>query len=127
MTGFGGTTLSYDANGNLASDGTNTYTWDARNHLTAISGAAPASFTYDAFGRRASKSIGATTTQFLYDLLNPLQELNSSNQATANMLTGLSIDEYFTRTGLQQQHLDTAARRARLDDRTGGVGTDHRD
>ena len=37
QTKFNGTALSYDANGNLASDGTNTYTWDARNHLTAIS------------------------------------------------------------------------------------------
>ena len=64
MSAFNGTTLTYDANGNLSSDGTNTYTWDARNHLTAISGATPASFTYDAIGRRASKSIGATTTQF---------------------------------------------------------------
>ncbi len=33
MTGFGGATLSYDANGNLINDGTNTYAWDARNHL----------------------------------------------------------------------------------------------
>jgi hypothetical protein len=28
---------TYDANGNLAGDGTNTYTWDARNHLNARS------------------------------------------------------------------------------------------
>ena len=48
MTSFNGTTLSYDANGNLAWDGTNTYTWDARNHLTAMSGGAIASFIYDA-------------------------------------------------------------------------------
>jgi uncharacterized protein RhaS with RHS repeats len=44
--------LSYDANGNLTGDGTNTYTWDARNHLSAISGGSTASFVYDAFGRR---------------------------------------------------------------------------
>ena len=36
MTAFNGTTLSYDANGNPTNDGTNTYAWDARNHLTAI-------------------------------------------------------------------------------------------
>ena len=65
MTAFNGQTLNYDANGNLLSDGTNTYTWDARKHLTAISGVANASFIYDAFGRRASKTIGASTTQFL--------------------------------------------------------------
>jgi len=51
---FNGTSLSYDANGNLTGDGTNTYTWDARNHLTAISGGSTASFVYDAFGRRMS-------------------------------------------------------------------------
>jgi hypothetical protein len=38
MIGFSGTPLSYDANGNLTGDGTNTYTWDARNHLSAIRG-----------------------------------------------------------------------------------------
>jgi hypothetical protein len=39
MTAFNGTAMSFDTNGNVSSDGTNTYTWDARNHLTAISGA----------------------------------------------------------------------------------------
>src|SRR5208337_4160216 len=97
MTAFGGATLSYDANGNLISDGTNTYTWDARNHLTAISGAVAASFTYDAFGRRASKTIAGATTQFLYDWWNPAQELQGG-VPSANLLTGLRIDEYFART-----------------------------
>ena len=50
MTGFNGTTLSYDANDNLTSDGTNTHAWNARNQLSAISGAVSASFVYDAFG-----------------------------------------------------------------------------
>jgi YD repeat-containing protein len=87
MTGFGGATLSYDANGNLTSDGTNTYTWDARNHLTAISGSTSASFVYDAFGRRSSKAISGTTTQFLYDDgLNPVQELQAGG--ASNLLTG---------------------------------------
>ena len=96
MIAFNGTTLSYDANGNLTSDGTNTYTWDARNHLAAIGGAVTASFTYDGFGRRASKTIAGVSTQFLYDVLNPVQEQNSST-GVANLLTGLGIDEYFTR------------------------------
>ncbi|MGB8414050.1 MAG: RHS repeat-associated core domain-containing protein [Candidatus Binatus sp.] len=98
MSAFNGTTLIYDNNGNLTNDGTNTYNWDARNHLTGISGAVAASFTYDALGRRVSKSIGPTTTELLYDRLNPVQELNSGNGVVANLLTGLSVDEYFTRT-----------------------------
>ncbi len=91
-----------DANGDLTSDGTYTYTWDARNHLTGIAKgrSAVASFVYDAFGRRMSKTINGTTTQFVYDGLNPVQELNGAIPpvATANMLTGLDIDEYFQRS-----------------------------
>jgi len=58
------------------------------------------SFLYDAFGRRMSKNIGGTMTQFVYDGLNPVQELEGASppNVTANLLTGLSIDEYFTRT-----------------------------
>src|SRR5262249_40623327 len=39
---FGGSALTYDLNGNLSTDGTNTYTWDARNQLVAISGGSAA-------------------------------------------------------------------------------------
>jgi RHS repeat-associated protein len=100
MTAFNGATLSYDANGNLTSDGTNTYSWDARNHLTGISGPVPASFVYDALGRRAAKTINGAITQFLYDRRNPVQELDGASppNVTANLLTGLKIDEYFSRT-----------------------------
>jgi YD repeat-containing protein len=38
QTTFGSNTLTYDLNGNLTGDGTKTYTWNARNQLTAISG-----------------------------------------------------------------------------------------
>ncbi|MGH7840607.1 MAG: hypothetical protein ACREQT_03710, partial [Candidatus Binataceae bacterium] len=91
MTGFNGQPLSYDANGNLSSDGTNSYSWDARNHLASISGGVTASFLYDPFGRRARKTIGSATAQFLYDGLNPLQELDGASppNVTANLLTGL--------------------------------------
>jgi YD repeat-containing protein len=73
---FGGTTFSYDDNGNLTSDGSKNYTWNARHELTAISGGVSASFGYDAFGRRRAKTVSSTTTQFLYDALNPVQELS---------------------------------------------------
>jgi RHS repeat-associated protein len=57
-----------------------------------------ATFAYDAFGRRMHKAISGTTTQFLYDGLNPVQELNSGNTVVANLMTGLGLDEYFSRT-----------------------------
>jgi RHS repeat-associated protein len=94
---WAGTSFTYDANGNLTSDGTNTYSWNARNQMSGISGGVSASFGYDAFSRRRVKTVNGTTTQFLYDGLNPVQEL-ASGTPTANLLTGFNLDEYFTRT-----------------------------
>jgi hypothetical protein len=67
QTKFSNTTHTYDLNGNLLTDGTHTYTWDARNHLSTASGGVTASFVYDAFGRRMKKTVSGTVTQFLYD------------------------------------------------------------
>ncbi len=85
------------ANGNLTSDGSRTYTWNARNQLSALAGPVSGSFGYDGFARRRTKTIGGVTTAFLYDGLNPVQEL-SGGSPSANLLTGLGIDEYLTRT-----------------------------
>jgi len=97
LTQWGATTLTYDLNGNLTNDGVNTYTWDARNRLGSISGGVIASFQYDPLGRRTSKTIGGASTQFLYDVASPVQELSGSTPL-ANLLTGLGVDEVFTRT-----------------------------
>lgn len=95
QTAFGGLTLTYDLNGNLTGDGTNTFSWDARNQLSSISGGVSASFGYDARGRRNTKTVSSTTTNYLYDGRNVVQEL-SSGTPTANLLTG-HLDEIFTR------------------------------
>jgi RHS repeat-associated protein len=127
MTVFNGTALAYDANGNLTTDGTNTYAWDARNHLSAISGAVAANFLYDPFGRRMSKAIGGIATQFLYDGLNPVQELQSGTPS-ANLLTGLGIDEYFQRTdsaGARDLLTDMLGSTLALADATGAIQTSY--
>jgi hypothetical protein len=80
----------------MTSNGTHSYTWNARNRLSQIDSGNTASFAYDSFGCRTSKTILSTQTGFLYDGANPVQELSGSTP-TANVLTG-SIDEYFTRT-----------------------------
>jgi RHS repeat-associated protein len=97
LTGFGSQTLTYDLNGNLAGDGTYTYTWNARNKLSSITGTSfSASFTYDAFGRRTSKTVNGTTTSYLYDGPSLVQE-QSGGSPTANMVTG-GLDEVLART-----------------------------
>jgi len=123
LTNWKGATLTYDLNGNLTSDGTNAYTWNARNQLVSISGGVSASFQYDAFGRRVSKTIGGTT-QFLYDGANPVQEI-SGGSASANLLTG-GVDEYFQRTdstGASGFITDALGSTVALTDSTGTVQT----
>jgi RHS repeat-associated protein len=124
---YGGTTFSYDDNGNLTSDGVRSYTWNARNQLASLTGPVNGSFAYDGVGRRRAKTIGGTTTQFLYDGLNPVQEL-SSGTPTANLLTGLGIDEYFTRTdsaGVRNYLSDALGSSVALADVSGTIQTDY--
>jgi RHS repeat-associated protein len=90
--------FTHDLNGNLTSDGTTAYVWNARNQLTGLSGGSSASFAYDAFRRRRGKTISGTTTNFLYDRSNFVQEQTGGGVPTANLLTGLRVDETFTRT-----------------------------
>jgi RHS repeat-associated protein len=124
---FGDATLTYDLNGNLTSDGTSVYTWDARNRLTAISGGNAASFQYDGRGRRTSKTVNAAQTGFLYDGLTPVQELNGST-VVANLRAGLGIDEYLTRTDMDgSRHFlsDALGSTVALSDDTGGLPTSY--
>jgi RHS repeat-associated protein len=69
----------------------------ARDQLAAISGGVSAGFQYDSSGRRISKTVSGVTTGFTYYGANPVQEL-SGGTPTANLLTGLGIDEVFLRS-----------------------------
>jgi RHS repeat-associated protein len=95
LTSWAGTALTYDLNGNMTGDGTNTYTWNARDELASISGGASASFVYDGLGRRRAKTVAGVETGFVYDGENFVQELNGAT-VTANLVTG-GIDELFAR------------------------------
>ena len=70
------------------------------NRLSYISGGVARSFQYCATGRRLAKTIAGNTTKFFYDGINIIQELNASNVPTANLLTGLGIDEVYSRTDI---------------------------
>jgi RHS repeat-associated protein len=127
MTTFNGIPQTYDPNGNLANDGTNTYTWDARNYLTAIAGSSSATFAYDPLGRRDLKTINGVSTQFLYDGLNPVQEIQNG-APSANLITGLGIDEYLQRTdsaGARDYLTDILGSSLALTDSTGTIQTQY--
>jgi RHS repeat-associated protein len=109
----------------MTSSGTDGYTWDARNRL--VSTLSGASFQYDPFGRRTSKTIGGVGTQFLYDGANPVQEL-SAGTPIANLLTGLRVDEVFTRTdaaGARNFLPDALGSALGLADSTGTIQTQY--
>ena len=92
----------YDNNSNVQTTtdagGTTTYTWNARNQLVGITGpSVDASFIYDGLGRRESKTVNGSLTEFLYDGVNPVQETSGAT-ILANILPGLRIDGFLTRT-----------------------------
>lgn len=129
---FGTNTETYDLNGNLATvtdaGVTTTYTWNVRNQLTGISNTGfSASFTYDSFGRRTGRTVQGVVTNYVYDGLNPVQEKNGGT-VTANLLTGLGIDEFFQRTdGVGSRALlpDALGSTVALGDSTGTLQTQY--
>jgi RHS repeat-associated protein len=99
LTAWSGASLLYDANGNMTSDGSNTYTWNSRQRLSTLTGAVSGSFSYDAANRRSQKTISGQTTSYVFDGANLVQELTGTVTPTvqANLLTG-GLDEVFSRT-----------------------------
>jgi RHS repeat-associated protein len=90
-----------------------TYAWDVRNQLASLTGTAPASFSYDALGRRSSRTVNGTSTAFAYDGMNLVQEQRNAS-VLANYLTGLGVDEVYSRT-------DSTATQSYLTDALGSV------
>ena len=131
---FGDKTLTYDDNGNLTSivdgSGTTLYAWNARNQLTGISGPnVTASFVYDGVGRREKKTVNGSLTEFLMDGYNVVQETSGAT-VLANVLTGLGIDEYFSRSDVPSATIghflgDALGSALALTDPTGAVQTEY--
>jgi len=70
-TAVGAVSPTYDGNSNLTSDGTFTLGYDSESRLTSASGAGnTASYSYDAQGRRKTKTVNGTTTVFVTDAAN---------------------------------------------------------
>ena len=101
QTERGGVAQAYDQEGNLTSDGQNTFSWDARGELASLEGPdSSASFRYDPFGRRSQKTVGGQlvqgqSTDYLHDGQNVVQE-QRGGEAT-DLLQG-GTDEIFART-----------------------------
>lgn len=87
LTQWGTATPTYDNNGNMLSDGTNSFVWNARNQLSSMNSGL-LSFQYEPYGRRSGKTVAGITTSYLYDGANIAQEI-SGGSPIANLLSGL--------------------------------------
>ncbi len=99
---FGPRTMTFDANGNLASltdaTGPTTFTWDARNRLTALSGPGlTASFQYDGRARRNLMSINGMATAYHYDGWHIVRQLVGGSEVS--YLRAPAFDEPLARGG----------------------------
>src|SRR5260370_41758687 len=109
LTATPSTSYTYDSNGNTLtktdSTGTTNYTWDFENRLASATlpgTGGTVSFKYDPFGRRIQKSFTTgtnppttTTTNYLYDAVRSIEEVDPSGSVLARYSQGLSIDEPF--------------------------------
>lgn len=116
-TSAGPAVFSYDANGNLTSDGTTNYFYDVENRLVSATptsgGAANASLRYDPLGR-LYETVGSSsgTTRFVYDGDELVAEYNGSNTLLRRYLHGANVDDpvaYYegATTGTNRRWLNT--------------------
>ncbi len=81
--------FAYDGNGNMTSDGTHTYAYDALNRLSAVKtagGATIATYGYDFLNRRITTTDASGTTCFHYDGASPdvIAETDGAGNTIAN-------------------------------------------
>lgn len=93
-TGVGAGTLGYDANGNLASNGGTTFTYDVENRLVMTAGTLTANLVYDPLGRLFQTSSATTAaTQLLYDGDDLVAEYDASGGMLRRYTFGPGPDE----------------------------------
>jgi RHS repeat-associated protein len=94
--------LSYDLNGNLLKEAKpngeeKRYEYDALNQMTRAASFASnvettlGSYDYDFEGRRISKTVGSSTTQYVYSGINVVNEFSGTNQLTASYDFGVDL------------------------------------
>ncbi len=89
----GGVNYAFDADGFLSSRGADTFVYSARGELLeATVGGTKVTYTYDGLGRRVSRTVGTSTTQYLYG--NPSDPFQvTAVRDAAGVLTVYYYDE----------------------------------
>ena len=93
-TTVGAASPTYDANGNLITDGTNTYIYDAENRLvSATTAGVTATLTYDPMGRLWQLVKASADTRFLSDGDELVGEYDSTGALSRRYVHGPGVDE----------------------------------
>jgi RHS repeat-associated protein len=87
-----GQSYTWDNNGNLTNDGVRSYTYDAANRLTAVSGSPSTSFGYDGLGNRITMTVSGATTRYALDVGGGLPEViaETAGGQARQYVTGLA-------------------------------------
>ncbi|MBO9714998.1 MAG: RHS repeat protein, partial [Sphingomonas sp.] len=93
LTAAGGTSLDYDARGNLTSSGSDSFGYSSENLLTSATVASVSTtLSYDP-ALRLYQTAAGTTTRFQYDGADLIAEYNSSNELQKRYVHGSGVDE----------------------------------
>jgi RHS repeat-associated protein len=86
--------LTYDQNGNLTSDGTWTFAYDAENRLlSATKTGSTITYTYDALGRRQTKTVNGTLTNYLSAGDEEIAEYDGAGNLLRRYIPGPGTDQ----------------------------------
>ncbi|WP_253734428.1 RHS repeat-associated core domain-containing protein [Methylomonas sp. ZR1] len=89
-----GSTLSYDANGNLGGDGVWTYAYNLDNQLTSANKTGSAnSLAYDGAGRLSQTTLAGVVTNLSYDGSDLVAEYNSTGTLLRRYVHGPGVDQ----------------------------------
>ncbi len=89
-----GSTLSYDANGNLGGDGVWTYAYNLDNQLvTANKTGSTNSLAYDGAGRLSQTTLAGVVTHLAYDGVDLVAEYNSAGTLLRRYVHGPGVDQ----------------------------------
>ena len=124
-TSGGGVAQTYDKNGNLISDGANTYTYDVSNRLTGVTGPhGTTANTYSALGQHLTTTINGQTTRYILDptgIGRVVDEIDTAGNSIARNAYGFGLTSRATSTGTFYYDFDGLGSTVALTDSLGAL------
>ena len=126
LASVNGSAVSHDTAGRITGLGGNSYNYDGRDLITAISGAQPASFSYNGEGQRVSRTLNGQTTRYVIDprvsLPNVLAETDNAGTVLRNYVYGYGLLEQIDASNTAHYyHFDPTGHTLALTDASGAI------